>query len=300
MDHYLLVIVGPTAVGKTKLAVELAQFYGTEIISADSRQLYKELEIGTAKPSDDELTAIPHHFINSHSIFEDVSAGQFEKMALAKIQELFHYKQMVVLVGGSGLYINAVTTGFAEIPQIDDAIRTRLNHRLEEEGLQALVNYLEKVDPAYAVLVDQKNPQRVVRALEVFEGTGISYSKWRKPAGVNREFEVVKIGLEQERPLLYDRIDKRMDAMIEAGLFEEAEKLYEYRHLNALQTVGYREIFGYLQGLYDREECIRLLKRNSRRYAKRQLTWFKRDASIRWFEPNITQTIINYVTGVTS
>ncbi len=300
MDHYLLVIVGPTAVGKTKLAIELARFYDAEIISADSRQFYKELEIGTAKPSPDELAAIPHHFVNSHSIFENVSAGQFEKIALAKIRDLFRKKQWVVMVGGSGLYIDAVTMGFAEIPAIDRKIRQQLNDRLLREGLEALANYLEKVDPVYSVTVDPKNPQRVVRALEVYEGTGIPYSEWRKPATTPREFEVIKIGLEQERSLLYQRIDRRMELMIEEGLFEEAERLFEYRHLNALQTVGYKEIFDHLQGQYDRAECVRLLKRNSRRYAKRQLTWFKRDAATRWFEPGDLQNIINYVKAVTS
>ncbi len=300
MDNFLLTIVGPTAVGKTGLAIELAQYYKTEIISADSRQLYHEMELGTAKPDKNELAAVPHHFINSHSIFDEVSAGRFEKMALTTIGKLFKTKKLLIMVGGSGLYIDAVTSGFAEIPEVDAGIRSKLNEQLEEEGLEKLTDYLKRVDPAYFAMVDLNNPQRVVRALEVYEGTGIAYSHWRKPVAGKRDFQTIRIGLELDKAKLYERIDRRMDSMIEAGLFGEAEKLFEYRHLNALQTVGYREIFGYLEGLYEREECIRLLKRNSRRYAKRQMTWFKKDGSIRWFAPDDCEGVINYVMTVTS
>lgn len=282
----LIVIVGPTAVGKTSLAIQFAQQLGTEIISADSRQIYKELEIGTAKPTTEELCAVKHHFINIKSIQEDYDAGQFGRDALVLIHELFKKFDSLILCGGSGLYVRAITDGFDEMPDIAEGVRENIIKDYEEKGLAWLQQQVEALDPDYFSIVDQKNPQRLMRALELNHATGLTLDKLRKKKKIQHAFEIVKIGLELDRELLYQRIHSRMDAMIEAGLFEEAKQFYPQRELNALQTVGYQEIFGYLDGLYDKEEAIRLLKRNSRRYAKRQMTWFKKDKGIKWFGPD--------------
>ena len=258
------------------------------------------MEIGTAKPTAEELASVKHHFINSHSIFANVSAGKYEKEVLALTERIFLNNNYLIMAGGSGLYVDAVAKGFAEIPHIEPAIRERLNESLKEEGLEKLVEQLMNVDPVYAVEVDKNNPQRVIRALEVIIGTGVPYSQWRKPPVSDRKFEVIKIGLELPRDQLYERINDRMDHMIEAGLFQEAKSLYRYRHVNALQTVGYKEIFDYMSGRYDKEECIRLLKRNSRRYAKRQLTWFKKDTNTHWFSPEDMPGILDYVKQMTN
>ncbi len=282
----LIVIVGPTAVGKTSLAIQFAQQLGTEIISADSRQIYKELEIGTAKPTTEELCAVKHHFINIKSIQEDYDAGQFGRDALVLIHELFKKFDSLILCGGSGLYVRAITDGFDEMPDIAEGVRENIIKDYEEKGLAWLQQQVEALDPDYFSIVDQKNPQRLMRALELNHATGLTLDKLRKKKKIQHAFEIVKIGLELDREPLYQRIHSRMDAMIEAGLFEEAKQFYPQRELNALQTVGYQEIFGYLDGLYDKEEAIRLLKRNSRRYAKRQMTWFKKDKEIKWFGPD--------------
>ncbi len=283
----LVSIVGPTAVGKTSFAIELAKKYGTEIVSVDSRQFYREMEIGTAKPSQDELNLVKHHFINSHSIKEEISAGLFEKLALAKLDELFEQQDIVVAVGGSGLYFKALWEGMNEIPGIEPNVRENLRQEYERGGLDPLLGELEKSDPAYFSSVDKNNPQRVMRAIEVIRGTGKTYSSFRgQSISEDRTFQNLKIGLTLDRAILYERIDKRMDVMIGEGLFEEAQELIKYREHNALQTVGYREIFNYLDGDYDKEEAIRLLKRNSRRYAKRQFTWFNRDSDINWMAPS--------------
>ncbi|MCP4458481.1 MAG: tRNA (adenosine(37)-N6)-dimethylallyltransferase MiaA [Cytophagales bacterium] len=281
----LISIVGPTAVGKTAFGIELAKEFNTEIISADSRQFYREMDIGTAKPTNDELSMVPHHFVNSHSINEYYSAGVFEREVMNKLEGLFETSNKVLMVGGSGLYTKAVCEGFDEIPEVDESIRKKLNAQLEEEGLDSLLQELEEKDPMFFDQVDRLNHQRVIRALEVIRSTGRTFVEFRqKKPTVERPFENVKIGLEMDREKLYERIDNRMDRMIEVGLFEEAERLYPHRHLNALQTVGYREIFDFIDGKYDREEAVRLLKRNSRRYAKRQMTWFKADPEIKWFD----------------
>lgn len=292
---FLIVIVGPTAVGKTSLCIDLALELGSEIISADSRQFFKEMHIGTAKPSPEELRQVKHHFVNSHSIHDKFNAGDFEREALEKMESLFQQHHCLIMTGGSGLYINAVTEGMADIPEIDMSIREKLNERLEKEGLETLVNELQHLDPEYYNIVDLKNPHRVTRALEVCIGTGKKYSELRKNAKKNRDFEVIKIGLNRPREELYERINQRMDLMIEQGLFEEAEQLYPYKSHYALQTVGYKEIFDFIDGKYDKEEAVRLLKRNSRRYAKRQMTWFGKDQDIVWFHPNDYQGIVNYV-----
>ena len=296
-NKYLLVIVGPTAVGKTELCIDLAKHLNTEIISADSRQFYKEMTVGTAKPTASELKEVPHHLINNLSIQASYDIGKYEKEALMTIEYIFTHKNTAILTGGSGLYIDAVCKGVDEMPMITPAIRNTLNERYEREGLGSLIEKLKLVDNEYYKQVDLHNPQRVIRALEVYEATGQPYSSFRKSTDKIRPFKIIKIGLERDREELYSRIDQRMDVMISEGLFEEAKALYSFRSNNALQTVGYKEIFEYLDGEYDREEAIRLLKRNSRRYAKRQMTWFRKDENIKWFHPDNKTSIIDYVQG---
>lgn len=293
---FLIVIVGPTAVGKTALGIKVARYLDTVILSADSRQFYKEMDIGTAKPTSEEKAQVPHYFVDTLHIEEDYNVGLYEKEALALLEKLFIDHRVVVMVGGSGLYVKAVCEGIDEMPEIDPAIRTQLNQQHEKHGLEPLVNRLKEEDPEYAAIVDLKNPQRVIRALEVIESSDKTYTSYRNAkTAVDRPFEIIKIGLEMPREQLYSRIDHRMDLMIEAGLFEEAQSLFDKRHLNALQTVGYSEIFGFLANEYDREEAIRLLKRNSRRYAKRQLTWFKKDAAINWFSTDRSDDILSWL-----
>lgn len=280
----LIVVVGATAVGKTDFCIRLAQNLETVIISADSRQFYREMNIGTAKPSQEELAAVPHYFINSHSITTEYNAGQYEKDVLELLEKLFLQYDNVIMTGGSGLYINAVCNGMDEMPDIPETLRQELNQRFETEGLEKLVQELTVLDAVYAAQVDKANPQRVIRALEVCLASGQPYSSFRTKQAVTRPFNIIKLGLNRQREELYARIDARMDKMIAEGLLEEAKSLYAYRQHNALQTVGYKEIFDYLEGQYDWAECVRLLKRNTRHYAKRQLTWFRRDESILWLE----------------
>jgi tRNA dimethylallyltransferase len=282
----LIVIVGPTSVGKTAVAIQVAKHFQTEIISADSRQIYRELVIGTAKPTEAELAQVPHHFINSHSIHDEYDAARFGEEALALIYKLFERYDHLVVCGGSGLYIKALLEGFDDIPEVADDVRDQLIEDFENKGLLWLQNKMRELDPDHFQKIDQKNPVRLMRALEVKLSTGKSISSFQTLAKKEHPFAIVKIGLELGRAELYKRIDDRMDSMIQLGLFEEARQLFSYKNLNALQTVGYREIFEYLDGQYDRDEAVRLLKRNSRRYAKRQLTWFKRDEETVWFRPD--------------
>ena len=291
----LIVIVGPTAVGKTGVAIQLARQFATEIISADSRQIYKEMEIGTAKPTQEELAMVKHHFINIKSIAEDYDAGQFGRDALALMHELFKKYDTLIFCGGSGLYVKAVLEGFDDMPKVAEGVREKIISEYEQKGLIWLQEQVEAVDPDYFSIVDQKNPQRLMRALELIFATGTTVTALRKKAKIIHPFEIVKIGLELDRDELYKRIDTRMDVMINTGLFKEAELFYPQRELNSLQTVGYQEIVGYLDGLYDREEAIRLLKRNSRRYAKRQLTWFKKDKEVKWFSPDVIDIIMEFI-----
>lgn len=291
----LIVIVGPTAVGKTALSIAVAKAFGMEIISADSRQFYREMEIGTAKPSPSELAAVPHHLVNNLSIEDEYSVGQFEKDALARLEGLFRKSSKALMVGGSGLYVDAVCNGLDDFPEIPPKYREQLNNQFQQFGIESLQKDLAEQDPEYYRLVDIRNPQRLIRALEVIAFTGQPFSSFRKKERKERPFETLKIGLNMEREVIYHRIDHRMDQMISEGLFEEAQQLYARKELNALQTVGYQEIFGYLDGEYDKEEAIRLLKRNSRRYAKRQLTWFKKDESTHWFNPSQTEEIIHLI-----
>ena len=291
----LIVVVGPTAVGKTAVAIKLAQLFNTEVISADSRQIFKELSIGTAKPSDAELAMVPHHFINTHSIREDYDAAQYGQDALILITRLFERHDNLILCGGSGLYIKAVCEGFDDIPDVPSGIREELMQHYEQQGIQWLQNQMQALDPAYFQTIDQKNPHRLIRALEVRLATGVSIATFRTQKKIRHPFAILKIGLELPREDLYHRIDERMDSMIAQGLFEEAKNLHKYRNQQALQTVGYQEVFDFIEGQYDEEEAIRLLKRNSRRYAKRQLTWFKRDTEIHWFKPYDVEKISQLV-----
>lgn len=285
--NILVSVVGPTAVGKTKFAIALAQHFDTEIVSADSRQFYKEMHIGTAKPDAGELAEAKHHFVNSHSIEEHYSVGMYEKDAISLLDELFQEHDVVIAVGGSGLFFKAIWDGFDEMPEVDLALRAQLNAEFDASGIESLLNELKAHDPVYFEEVDKANHQRVIRALEVIRTSGKPFSYFRKGQKKTiRNFMNVKIGLEMERSVLFARINERMDVMIGAGLFEEAKELEKYKDHNALQTVGYSEIFGYFNGEYDREEAVRLLKRNSRRYAKRQMTWFKKDQEVNWIQPN--------------
>lgn len=288
----LIVIVGPTAIGKTALAVALAQHFSTEIISADSRQFFREMEIGTAKPSAEELAAAPHHFINSHSVHTLFSTGDFENEVLKLTEELFKVHSNLIMVGGSGLYIDAVCNGLDILPDTDLNIREQLNQQLAEEGIGAIQAQLQAADPEYYAKVDQSNPQRLIRGLEFFLSTGNKFSGYMTNSKKERPFHIVKIGLNTDRTILYERINHRVDLMMQAGLLDEVKGLESYRHLNALKTVGYAELFDYLDGNIQLPDAIALIKQNTRRFAKRQLTWFRRDGQIHWYEPDQLTAVI--------
>lgn len=289
--HRLILIVGPTAVGKTATAITLAKHFRTEIISTDSRQFYKELEIGTAKPNAEELSSVPHHFINSHSYKEIVDAGTYERLALERIHELHQKYSTVMAVGGSGLYIQALCEGLDPVELRDDNLRDEL----ATWNLQQLQEELKKLDLEYFEQVDQLNPQRLMRAIEIIKLSGKKYSELRTGQKKSRDFEIIKIGITLPREILYERINQRVDLMVTHGLEEEARTLYPHKNNYALQTVGYTEWFDYFDGKHSRETAIELIKRNSRRYAKRQMTWFNRDKEITWFEPSEINNIISYI-----
>jgi len=291
----LISIVGPTAIGKTALAIQLAQHFGTEIISADSRQFFKEMEIGTAKPDAIELAAAKHHFINSHSVSQLFSTGDFEVEGLKTIDGIFQNHDLAIMVGGSGLYINALINGLDEMPDIDLAIREKLNKQFEEEGLKAIQDQLAALDPEYFAKVDQQNPQRMIRGLEVFLSTGQKLSSMLSATKKERPFNIIKIGLNTDRAVLYKRINERVDKMLADGLLEEVISLTPFKQYNALNTVGYSELFDYLEGKLSFEEAISAIKQNTRRFAKRQLTWFRKDGEINWFEPHQESEIIAFV-----
>lgn len=291
----LIVIVGPTGSGKTDLSIRVAEHYACPIISTDSRQFYRGIPIGTAQPDSEQLERVEHHFIASHELTDDFNCGAYEVAAIKRLDELFAKHDTVVAVGGSGLYIKALCEGMDDLPEVEPALRSELAERLKSEGLEALTEELRKLDPAFYEVVDRKNPARVLRALEVCISTGKPYSSLRTGEKRQRSFGIVKIGVNMERAVLYERIDRRVDIMVEAGLEDEARAVYPLRHLNSLQTVGYREMFDYFDGTITRDEAIELIKRNSRRYAKRQLTWFGRDEEIEWFLPTETEKIIEYI-----
>lgn len=287
----LICVVGPTAIGKTSLAIELAKAFSTEIISADSRQFYKEMSIGTAVPSTDELNAAPHHFIQTKSIFDDYSVGDFERDAINLITEKFNPTDeaieklsTLIMVGGSGLYVDAVVKGLDEFPEVPAYIREKLNLELDEFGIEHLQEKLKKADSIYYSKVDIHNPHRLIRALEIYIATGSPYSSFLNKEAVQRDFETLFIGLSAERETIYARINERVDQMLAAGLIEEARSLYTHREKNALQTVGYRELFTFFDGNISKEEAISEIKKNTRRFAKRQGTWFKKNEAIHWFD----------------
>lgn len=282
----LLVIAGPTAVGKTALCVQLAQEFKTEIVSADSRQFFRELSIGTAKPTPEEMQGVPHHFIDSHSITQEYNAGRYAADCHQLLRKLFKTHPLVILTGGSGLYVQAVTDGLDDLPRVPPAIRTQIQAELAAHGLPHLVAELAQTDPVAHARIDHQNPQRVVRALEITRATGRPFSSFHRagPPPENPLFRSVKVALTRDRDVLYARINQRVEQMLAAGLRAEVEGLLPYRHHQALQTVGYQEIFGFLDGQYDWAEAVRLLQRNTRHYAKRQLTWLRRDPAYQWVE----------------
>ena len=285
MDNRLIVILGPTASGKTNMGIKLAEQLHTEIISADSRQIYKEISIGTARPDKEELERIPHHFIASHSIHDYYNASMFEKEVLELLSSKFKQYKDILMVGGSGMYINAVCSGIDELPGVDPGIRDKLRKQYQEEGIESLRLQLKIMDPVYYDTVDLKNPNRILKGLEISIMTGKPYSSFLTHKKKDRNFNILKIGLQMDRELLYSRINQRVDEMISKGLIEEAREMYTLRALNALNTVGYKELFAYFDNLISKEDAIELLKRNTRRFAKRQITWFQRDKEINWFQP---------------
>jgi tRNA dimethylallyltransferase len=304
MKH-LITIVGPTAIGKTALSIILANHFKCEIISCDSRQFFKEMTIGTAVPSTNELTAAPHHFIQNKSIFENYTVGDFEKDAIKKIDELFLTNDYVILVGGSGLYVNAVLKGFDSFPEIDSSVREAVNAQYEKLGIVYLQEQLKALDFEYFETITKENPQtlqnpqRMMRFVEVCIGAGQPYSSFLNQKNNERSFTPILIGLEAERSVMYNRINQRVNIMMNEGLMAEAKSLYANKELNALQTVGYRELFSYFDGDFSSEFAIEEIKKNTRRFAKRQLTWFKRDQNTKWFDFETPyETVINYINSV--
>ncbi len=294
----LIVIAGPTASGKTAAAIAIAKHYNTVVVSADSRQFYREMSIGTAKPTIEELSEVKHYFIDSLSITETYTAGDYEKQCLELLAELFKVHSVVVLTGGSGLFIKAVCEGFDEFPDTDPSIREKLNTALVEKGIAYLQEQLKTADPEYYNQVDLNNPQRVIRALEVYESTAKPYSSYRKSASNKRPFHIIKLGLNMERAALYNRINHRVDQMVKDGLVEEVRSLLPSRHLNALNTVGYSELLDYFDGKTDLNIAIELIKQNTRRFAKRQITWFGKDEAILWFmadNPKLIDTMLDVI-----
>lgn len=291
----LVVIVGPTGCGKTDLSIRLAQHLAAPIISTDSRQVYRGMPIGTAQPTAEQLAAVEHHFIASRDVTDELNCGAYEVEALATLEHLFTKHDYVVAVGGSGLYVKALCEGMDDLPQADDQLRARLTLRLADEGVAALAEELRRLDPVYWEIVDRNNPARVMRALEVCLQTGRPYSEQRTGQKRRRPFRIIKIGVDMPREQLYERIDRRVDMMMAEGLEQEARAMYLYRALSSLQTVGYRELFEWFDGKISRDEAIGLIKRNSRRYAKRQLTWFRRDGEVRWFPPADDGQILSYI-----
>ena len=291
----LIVITGPTAVGKTALCLDIAQHFGIPIINADSRQIYKELKIGTASPTNEQLQQVKHYFVGSLSLNDYYSASLFEQQTLEILEREFHEHDFALMAGGSMMYIDAVCDGIDDIPTVDDKTREMLKARLSNEGLEPLVEELRQLDPEYYEIVDKQNPRRVVHGLEICLMTGKTYTSFRKREKKERPFKIVKIGLNRDREELYNRINQRVDQMMADGLLEEARSLYPMRQMNALNTVGYKEMFAYLDGTWTLEEAVERIKGNTRRYARKQLTWYKKDEQIRWFHPNDKEKIISYI-----
>lgn len=295
MKKTLIVITGPTAVGKTALCLEIAKHFDIPIINADSRQIYRELRIGTAQPTKEQMQEVRHYFVGTLGLDDYYSASLFEQQVLECLEQQFLTSDYALLSGGSMMYIDAVCDGIDDIPTIDDETRTLMKQRLADEGLEALVEELRRLDPEYYEIVDRQNPRRVVHALEICTMTGKTYTSFRKREKRLRPFQIIKIGLNRPREELYDRINQRVDQMMADGLLEEARSLYPLRHLNALNTVGYKELFDHLEGRWPLEEAVERIKGNTRRYARKQLTWYKKDERMKWFHPQETEQIISYI-----
>lgn len=300
MEKTLIVITGPTAVGKTALCLDVAKHFHIPVINADSRQIFRELKIGTAPPTEAQMQQVHHDFVGILGLDDYYSASLFEQQVLKLLDRQFLTSDYALMAGGSMMYIDAVCDGIDDIPTIDDQTRTMMKQRLADEGLEALCEELRQRDPEYYEIVDRQNPRRVVHALEICLMTGKTYTSFRKREKRQRPFSIIKIGLNRPREELYDRINRRVDQMMADGLLEEAKALYPKRHLNALNTVGYKELFDYIDGRWPLEEAVERIKGNTRRYARKQLTWFKKDESIRWFHPDETETIIKYICGKNS
>ena len=291
----LIVLTGPTAVGKTAVSLDIAKHFGIPVINADSRQIFKELRIGTARPTEAEMEEVKHYFVGTLGIEDYYSASLYEQQVLELLDKEFQSHDYALLSGGSMMYIDAVCDGIDDIPTIDDNTRALMKQRLKDEGLEALVEELKRLDPEYYEIVDRQNPRRVVHALEICVMTGQTYTSFRKRSKKERPFRIIKIGLDRPREELYNRINARVDQMMNDGLLDEVKALYPKKDLNALNTVGYKELFDYLDGRWPLEEAVERIKGNTRRYARKQLTWYKKDEQIRWFHPDDKQAIINYI-----
>jgi tRNA dimethylallyltransferase len=291
----LIVVLGPTGVGKSDISVQLAKYLQTEIISADSRQVFRELSIGTAVPPETDLQTVPHHFIQTRSIHDYYNVSQYETEVLEIAEQLFKTKNTLILTGGSMLYIDTICNGIDDIPTVTPEIRNEVIDWYNKNGLEALQQRLNQLDPKYYQIVDLNNAKRLLHAVEICQMTGKTFTSFRKKIVRPRPFQILKIGINQDRELLYGRINQRVDRMMEAGLLEEARSVYPYRSLNSLNTVGYKELFDYFDGSCTLEEAVDLIKRNSRRYARKQLTWFRRDKEINWFTPDQFQDIVQFV-----
>ncbi len=295
MQKTLIVLIGPTGVGKTELSLSVAEHFHTPILSADSRQLYADLKIGTAAPTPEQLARVPHHFVGTLKLTDYYSAAQYEADVLARLDELFRTQDVALLTGGSMMYVDAICKGIDDIPTVDNETRTLMLKRYEEEGLETLCSELKLLDPEYYRIVDLKNPKRVIHALEICYMTGKTYTSFRTQSKKERPFRIIKIGLTREREELYDRINRRVDQMMADGLLEEARSVYPYRHLNSLNTVGYKEMFNYLDGEWTLDFAVEKIKQNSRIYSRKQMTWFRRDEDIAWFHPDQHQEIMNHI-----
>lgn len=300
MPPTLIVLIGPTGVGKTELSLSIAEHFHTSILSADSRQLYADLKIGTASPTPDQLARVTHYFVGTLQLTEYYSAAQYEADVLAKLEQLFQVHEVVVLTGGSMMYVDAICKGIDDIPTVDSETRELMIQRYEEEGLEKLCAELKLLDPEYYKIVDLKNPKRVLHALEICYMTGKTYTSFRTRSCKERPFRIIKIGLTRDREELYDRINRRVDMMMQEGLLEEARRVYPFKHLNSLNTVGYKEMFQYLDGEWTLDFAIEKIKQNSRIYSRKQMTWFKRDTDIAWFHPDQKAEIMQYIHSVVS
>lgn len=295
MNKTLIVITGPTAVGKTDLCLDIAKYFGIPIINADSRQIYREIKIGTAAPTEEQLRQVRHYFVGTQALTDYYSASIYEQEVMSLLDTLFQTSDYALLSGGSMMYIDAVCNGIDDIPTVDDETRNTLKRRLEEEGLESLCDQLRILDPEHYEVVDKKNPRRVVHALEICIMTGRTYTSFRTNAHKERPFNIIKIGLTREREIIYERINRRVDIMMEQGFLDEARSVYPLRHLNALNTVGYKELFTYLDGTWSLDEAVERIKGNTRRYARKQLTWYKKDPLVTWFSPDDKQQILNHI-----